>query len=201
MLEADRLAAIRSDRLVFRDLSFTLPEGGALLLHGPNGAGKSTLLRLLAGLGRIAAGRLLWRGEDALIDRVLHARRVAYLGHQDALKAALTVEETVRSDAAIRGGPARPFRHALGALGLEPLADLPVRILSAGQRRRVALARVAAAGPALWLLDEPTLGLDTASVERLGALIARHRAEGGSIVVATHLPLPVPDSATLRLGG
>ncbi|MBV9654063.1 MAG: heme ABC exporter ATP-binding protein CcmA [Acetobacteraceae bacterium] len=199
MLQAEGLAVFRSERLVFRDVSFDVPEGGALLLVGPNGAGKSTLLRLLAGLGRAAAGRVLWRGQDALADRSLHARRLAYLGHQDALKPALTVGETVRAAAALGGRPGSGGT-ALEALGLAPLADLPVRMLSAGQRRRLALARLLCAPTALWLLDEPTLGLDTASVARLGAMLARHRAAGGAAIIATHLPVPLPGAATLTLG-
>lgn len=195
MLEADGLATIRGERLVFAGLSFRVAAGGALLLTGPNGAGKSTLLRLLAGLGRIEAGRLLWAGADALADLPAHAARVAYLGHLDALKLGLTAAENLRP----WGAPAA-VAAALEAGGLAPLADLPVRLLSAGQRRRLALARLALRGAALWLLDEPTLGLDAAAVARFGALLARHRAAGGLVVAATHLPLPLDDAATLALG-
>ena len=185
------MAAIRGERLVFAGLSFALAPGGALLLVGPNGSGKSTLLRILAGLGRLAAGRLLWDGDDALADRVVHASRVAYLGHQDAVKPGLTARENFfRPDQANRG---------LAALGLAPFADLPARMLSAGQRRRLALARLMVGGAQVWLLDEPTLGLDQASVDRLGGLLAKHRAGGGMVVAATHLPLPLADAAELAL--
>ncbi len=166
MLRAEGLAAFRGERLVFRDLSFDVPPSGALLLLGPNGSGKSTLLRILAGLGRLAAGVLRWDGEDALADRSAHAGRVAYLGHLDAIKPGLTVTENLRFAGAIAG---RPIAPALAAVGLDTLADLPARLLSAGQRRRLALARLALSPAKLWLLDEPTLGLDAASVERLGA--------------------------------
>ena len=197
MLEGRELAAFRGERLVFRDLGFQLRPGGALLLAGPNGAGKSTLLRLLAGLLPPAAGQLLWQGEDALADLALHARRVAYLGHQDGIKAGLSVAENLHFAAATgRGGIAA----ALQALDLATLAPLPARMLSAGQRRRLALARLMLAPGPLWLLDEPTLGVDAASVDRLGALMAAHRAAGGMIVAATHLPLPLPEAETLRLG-
>ncbi len=199
LLQAEGLAAFRADRLVFRHLSFGVAEGGALLLVGPNGAGKSTLLRLLAGLGRAAAGRVLWRGEDAFADRSQHARRLAYLGHQDALKSGFTVAETLRAAAAI-GDSREDGAGALEALGLASLAELPVRMLSAGQRRRLALARLALAPTALWLLDEPTLGLDAGSVKRFGILLARHRTAGGAAVIATHLPLPITDAAILRMG-
>jgi heme exporter protein A len=176
VLQADGLAAFRGEFLVFRDLSFAVPAGGALLLAGPNGAGKSTLLRLLAG----------------------QAARVAFLGHRDAVKPGLTVAENLRFAARLGGFDAEA---ALAAMALEALAALPARMLSAGQSRRLALARVVLSPAPLWLLDEPTLGLDTASVARLGALLATHRDRGGVVVAATHLPLPLADAATLRLEG
>lgn len=198
MLRAEGLAAIRGERLVFRDVSFALPEGGALVLAGRNGAGKSTLLRLLAGLVRPDAGRLLWDDTDALADRTAHGTRVALLGHQDALKPGLTAAENLAFAAALS---ALPVMAALAALGLQELADLPVRMLSAGQKRRLALARVSLSTAPLWLLDEPTLGLDDLAVERLGLLLARHRAAGGMIVAATHVSLPLHGAETLRLSG
>lgn len=197
MLEARELACLRGERVVFAGLSFALEAGAALLLTGANGAGKSSLLRLLAGLIPPAEGVLLWQGQDALADRAAHARRLRYLSHQDALKPALTARENLAFFARLWGGDAGA---ALAALDLLPLADLPARVLSAGQKRRLALARLALGADApLWLLDEPTVGLDTASVARLGALLARHRAAGGLVIAATHLPLPLPDARELRL--
>ncbi len=196
MLRAEGLTAIRGERLVFRDLSFSVPKGGALILAGRNGAGKSTLLRLLAGLARPDMGRVLWEETDALADRAAHGRRVALLGHQDALKPGLTVTENLAFVARLSG---RKIRPALEAAGLEELADLPARMLSAGQKRRLALARVALSSAPLWLLDEPTLGLDDAAVERLGKLLTRHRDHGGMIVAATHIALPLPGAESLRL--
>ncbi|HEX4367376.1 MAG TPA: heme ABC exporter ATP-binding protein CcmA, partial [Rhodopila sp.] len=190
------VAVFRGERLLLRDLSFTVASGGALVLAGPNGSGKSTLLRLLAGLVRPAAGRVSWDGIDALVDPARHGRRVAYVGHQDAVKPGLTVTENLRFAAAVSG---RPIAGALSALGLEALADLPARMLSAGQKRRLALSRLALSDAPLWLLDEPTLGLDTGSIERFGRLLAAHRAGGGIVVAATHVPLPLPDAAGLRL--
>ena len=195
MLEAEGLASIRGERLVFSGVSFRVAAGGALLLTGPNGAGKSTLLRLLAGLGRMEAGRLLWDGEDALIDLAAHAARVAWLGHLDAVKLGLSAAENLRP-----WGQAEAVSAALASVGLAALAELPARLLSAGQRRRLALARLVLRPAQLWLLDEPTLGLDTASVARFGVMLARHRAGGGIVVAATHLPLPLPDAAGLALG-
>ena len=195
-MQATGLAAFRGERLVFRDLDFAVVAGGALLLTGPNGSGKSTLLRLLAGLLRPAAGVLSWNGVDALIDLAAHARRVAYVGHQDAIKPGLTAAENLHFAARLTGAH---IGTALAAVGLEGLADLPARMLSAGQKRRLALARLALSHATLWLLDEPTLGLDAAAVERFGAMLAEHRASGGLLVAATHLPLPLSDTAELRL--
>ena len=196
MFEARDLACIRGERAVFAGLSFALAPGGALLLTGSNGAGKSTLLRVLAGLLPVAEGQLLWNGEDVAADRAAHARRLRYLSHQDALKPALTARENLLFVGAVLGGD---IEAALDAVGLAKLAELPARVLSSGQKRRLALARLALAPAALWLLDEPTTALDTASVERLGVLLARHRGQGGMVIAATHLPLPLPDAGELRL--
>jgi heme exporter protein A len=200
MLEAHDLACLRGERVVFAGLSFRLAPGEALLLVGANGAGKSSLLRLLAGLIPPAEGALLWGGAPALADRAAHARRLRYLSHADALKPALTARENLGFFARLWGGE---VDAALAALDLAPLAELPARVLSSGQKRRLALARLALSSPGapapLWLLDEPTVGLDTASVARLGTLLARHREGGGMVIAATHLPLPLPDAAELRL--
>jgi len=196
VLQASGLAAFRGERLVFGDLSFVLPAGGALLLTGPNGSGKSTLLRLLAGLLRPTAGSLLWEGTDVLADPTMHARRLAYIGDQDAVKPAFTAAENLRFAARLSGGS---IAGALAAVGLAELADLPARMLSAGQRRRLALARLALSRAPLWLLDEPGTGLDTASVERLAVMLAAQRAKGGLVVAATHQSLPLPGSVELRL--
>jgi heme exporter protein A len=205
------LACFRGERAIFAGLSFGLAAGDALLLVGANGAGKSTLLRLLAGLLAPAEGQLLWDGVDALADRAAHAGRLRYLSHQDALKPALTVRENLAFFARLWGSKAGGGKvegskvgggdtdAALAALDLAPLAELPARVLSSGQKRRLALARLALAPAALWLLDEPTVGLDAASVERLGSLLARHRAAGGMVLAATHLPLPLPGARELRL--
>lgn len=185
------VSAFRGERLVLRDLSFEVPDGGALLLLGANGSGKSTLLRVLAGLKRPDAGQVAWRGQD-----LREQAPAAYLGHLDAVKPGLTAMENLALAARIGRGDAAA---ALAALDLSALADLPARLLSAGQKRRLALARLLVSRAGLWLLDEPTLGLDAASVARLGALMAAHRAAGGVVVAATHLPLPLGDAADLRL--
>jgi len=197
VLTGEGLAAFRGERLVLREIGFTVAAGGALVLTGPNGAGKSTLLRLIAGLIRPVAGTLRWNGADALADPVEHARRLAYLGHENAVKPALTAVENLRFAAACaRSGIA----DALRAVGLAEVADLPTRFFSAGQRRRLALARLVLVPAALWLLDEPTAGLDDAAVATLGELTAAHRRRGGMVVAATHLALPLAAAAELRLG-
>jgi heme exporter protein A len=197
VLQVDGAAAFRGGRLVFRDLSFVVPAGGALVLTGPNGSGKSTLLRLLAGLLPPAAGRVLWQGQDALADLPLHARRIVYVGHQDAVKLGLTAAENLAF-------AARIGRVAVGdgltAMGLSAVADLPVRMLSAGQRRRLALARLALLPALLWLVDEPTLGLDAHAVELFGALASEHRGRGGLVVATTHAALPLAGAEELPLG-
>jgi heme exporter protein A len=197
VLQAEQVAAFRGERLVLRDIDFVLPGGGALLLLGPNGAGKSTLLRVLAGLLRPAAGQVCWNGQDALADPVAHAARLVYVGHQDAVKPGLTAAENLRFAASVGGGD---VAAGLAAFGLAALAELPARLLSAGQKRRLALARLAVSAAPIWLLDEPTLGLDAAAVARFAALLAAQRRRGGIVVAATHLPLPLPDAAELRLG-
>ena len=189
-LEASEVSCFRGERLVLDGVSFAVARGGALLLLGPNGAGKSTLLRVLAGLKRIDAGRVLFDGDED------YAGRVAFLGHQDAVKPGLTAVENLAFAARMGGGD---IALALEGVGLGALGALPARMLSAGQKRRLALARLALSGADLWLLDEPTLGLDSAAVERFGAVLAGHRAAGGVVVAATHLPLPLPDAAELRL--
>ncbi len=194
---ATGLVVLRGDRLVLDGIDLALAPGGALLLTGRNGAGKSTLLRALAGLCPLAAGTVTWDGVDVRDEPSRHASRIAYLGHQDALKPGLTLAENLRLAARLGGGD---LPAALAAHGLEGLAGLPVRLLSAGQRRRAALARVLLAGAPLWLLDEPSLGLDAAAQDRLGAVLAAHRAAGGMVVAATHVGLPLPDAAHLALG-
>ncbi len=198
VLSGETLAAMRAERLVFAHVDLTVAPGEALLLRGPNGAGKSTVIRMLAGLLRPTAGVVAWQGEDIRADLVAHAGRVAMLGHQDAIKPALSVAGNLDLFAP-RGGAGRVMA-ALSALGLERLADLPARLLSAGQKRRLALARLAVREAALWLLDEPTLGLDDASIGRLGTLLAEHLAAGGMLVAATHVALPLPNARVLRLG-
>jgi heme exporter protein A len=183
------LVCVRGERTVFERLDFRVEAGGALVLTGPNGSGKSSLLRLMAGLTRPAGGALSWNGVDVAGDPEGHRGRLHYAGHADAVKPALTVAENLGFWAVYRGGadgaPAR-IAAALDALGMTRLADVPGRYLSAGQKRRLALARVLAAPAPLWLLDEPKTALDAEAAGRVDAAIARHRDAGGMVVVSMH---------------
>lgn len=201
-LVAEDLACRRGERLVFSGLSCRVAASGVLLLTGANGSGKSSLLRLLATLLRPAAGRLLWGGTAVAPDPSAYRAALHYVGHLDAIKPALTPRETLRFWTELRGIAADSARiaAALAALGLQRAADWPCRWLSAGQRKRLALARLVAAPAPIWLLDEPTAALDRDGEERLLQLVAAHRAAGGRAVLATHQTLPLPGAETLALG-
>ena len=182
------LGCIRGGREVFAGLDFAVAAGEALALTGRNGAGKTTLLRLIAGLLEPAQGRLELVGgaPDSSIPEQAH-----YMGHRDALKPALTVLENLGFWYAFLGGRDAPPASALDTVGLGGLDGLPAGYLSAGQRRRLALARLIAAPRPIWLLDEPTAALDTAGQQRLAELMQAHLAGGGLIVAATHGPLGI----------
>ncbi len=198
LFEARNLDCRRGGRDVFAGLSFSLPAGGALLLTGANGTGKSSLLRLMAGLLQPAGGAILWDDESITEDPSVHAGRLHYLGHLEAVKPVLSAAENLRFWAALKGHSAS-IGPALEHFALAALAEVPGRLLSAGQRRRLALARLLASPAELWLLDEPSVGLDHASVGRLAEAIAEHRAGGGRVVVATHTALDLPEAAPLSL--
>jgi heme exporter protein A len=186
-LAFDRIACLRGGRLLFEDLSLILHAGEAALVTGPNGAGKSSLLRLAAGLLAPSAGEIVRDGKVAL------AAEAAALDQDLSLFAALAFwarldrqeDETVAL--------------ALAAMGLAQIAQVPVRLLSTGQRRRATIARVIASGAPIWLLDEPASGLDAASLDALTSVIARHRASGGIVLAASHQPIGIGDARVLAL--
>lgn len=184
----ENLSCVRGGRVVFARLDFRLQAGGALVLAGPNGSGKSSLLRLMAGLTPAAGGRLLWDGDAVADDPAAHRGRLHYVGHLDAVKPALSARETLVVAAGLRGDPDRDAapEDALAVMGIARLSDVPARYFSAGQRRRLALARLFASKATLWLLDEPRTALDTDAMARLDEAIAAHRAGGGMIVAALH---------------
>ncbi|MBA1155243.1 heme ABC exporter ATP-binding protein CcmA [Microvirga mediterraneensis] len=194
-LSVNDLACERGERRIFQGVSFVLESGEALVITGRNGAGKSTLLDLLAGRLTPAGGKILWEGAG---ERTL-AECLHYVGHRDALKSALTAEENLTFARDFLGHPAMKPGEALDAVGLAHAARLPVAYLSAGQRRRVALARLLVAERPLWLLDEPTSALDTASQETLRLLLEKHREAGGMIAATTHSPLFLRDAKEIRI--
>ncbi|BBK40245.1 cytochrome c biogenesis ATP-binding export protein CcmA [Allostella vacuolata] len=193
------LGCVRGERIVFQGLSFEVAGGTALTLIGPNGAGKSSLLRLMAGLLAPAAGKLLWNGAPVADDPDAHRARLRWLGHGDGIKPGLSALENAAFWAALAGAPGEAALGALQRMGLGPLAETPARFLSQGQRRRLALTRLLLGGAALWLLDEPTVGLDAGSVAVVEALLADHCRAGGMVVLATHVPIAVPAGQVLEL--
>ena len=195
-LKADGLACTRGGREVFHSVSFGLSSGEAMLVTGRNGAGKSSLLRMIAGLVRISAGRLELDGggPDTPLSEQCH-----YLGHQDAMKPSLSVSENLQFWAAFLYAD-RAIEPALEAVDLRPLADLPAAYLSAGQRRRLSIARLVAVPRPIWLLDEPTSALDSPSQKKLTDLMSGHLAGGGMIVAAAHGQIGLERARELKLG-
>lgn len=201
ILSGTDLSCLRGERLVFRHLDFRVEAGGALVLLGPNGSGKSSLLRLMAGLLPPFSGRLDWDGGRVSDDPDAHRARVHYVGHLDAVKPVLSAHENLSFWAAMGGAedPGAAARQALGRLGLAGAESVPGRFLSAGQKRRLGLARLLASPRPVWLLDEPTVALDREAVGLLEAEIARHRAGGGIAVVSTHADIALPGAGALHL--
>jgi heme exporter protein A len=194
-LSATGLACLRGASEVFREVTFSVASGEALLVTGPNGAGKTSLLRTIAGLLRLSAGTLQLAGGDpeASIGEQAH-----FLGHLDVLKTSPSVSENLAFwTRYLGGGEPRP---ALERVGLGRLGDVPAGYLSAGQRRRLSLARLVAIARPIWLLDEPTAGLDAAAKAMLLDLAHRHLASGGMIVAATHGPFGLVDAQEITLG-
>lgn len=195
-LKADELTCNRGGRDVFRGLSFGLSAGEALVVTGRNGAGKSSLLRMIAGLVRIAEGRLTLGGGDP---GLLIGEQAHYLGHQDAMKSSLTVGENLQFWTKFLGAD-HGIELALEAVGLASLADLPAAYLSAGQRRRLSIARLVAVPRPIWLLDEPTSSLDVPSQKRLAELMRDHLSNSGMIVAAAHGAIGLERARELKLG-
>ncbi len=191
------LACQRGERDVFAGVNFAVASGEALTISGRNGAGKSSLLRMIIGLLPIAAGRLMLEGGDPELNI---AEQAHYLGHQDALKGSLSVAENLRFWAGFFGASSTDIREPLEAVGLGALAGLPAAYLSAGQRRRLSIARLIAAPRPIWLLDEPTSTLDAAAQDRLAELMGAHLAGGGLILAASHGPVGLAGAPELRLG-
>ncbi len=201
LLNVADLACRRGGRSVFDGLSFTLGAGELLALTGRNGSGKTTLLRALALLVRPEAGTILWQGINVQDDPETWRGRLAWLGHLDGLKGDLTVGENLLGAERLRGRPAADDRLdlALVAFDLNVLAHRSVRTLSAGQRRRTALARVMLTQAPLWLLDEPLNALDAPAQQAFRTVLQRHLGQGGLAIAATHADLGIPGARTLEL--
>jgi heme exporter protein A len=198
-LDVQQLTCVRGQRVLFRDLTFRVDAGRVLSLEGPNGVGKSSLLRVLAGLLPAAAGTIaLISGSTAEIDADDRARKVAWLGHNDAAKPQLTPREVLSFFARLYGTRA-DIDAALAAVGLAKIADLACAYLSAGQKKRLALARLKVVERPIWLLDEPLSSLDTDGRKAALDLVNAHIMFGGIVIAATHEPLGVA-SERLMLG-
>lgn len=197
-LIAENLGGERGGEPVFSGIGFELDQGQALVVTGPNGSGKSTLLRIIAGLLPVAEGRVLLEGGGEAFPSVASACH--YLGHQNAMKPALSVAENLRFWRDFNGGGDVGAEEALETVGLGGIGHLPFGYLSTGQRRRAAIAKLLVSHRPLWLLDEPTAGLDKASEARFAGLMRTHCAGGGMIVAATHLPLGLEGATELRMG-
>lgn len=200
-LAARALAASRGYAMLFRGLSFTVDAGEAMTVRGPNGSGKTTLLRILAGLTEPAEGEVRWRDERMRVGDPRLRAAVAFNGHLAGLTDELTAEENLATWIALDGSDADAAARsrALADAGLARQAALPARALSQGQRRRIGLARLALSSRPLWILDEPLTALDGEAVALLAALLARHLEGGGTVVAASHAPLPLPSARSREL--
>lgn len=196
-LVASNLAGERGGEIIFSGVDISLGEGEGIVVTGPNGSGKSTMLRVIAGLLEPAGGtvRLESPGDDfPTLESALH-----YLGHQNAMKPALTVRENLEFWQDFHGHAHLPVMEALEMVGLETIGHLPFGYLSTGQRRRIAIAKLLVSYRPVWLLDEPTAGLDKASERQFAALMEAHMEDGGMIIAATHIPLGLENVRSLDM--
>ncbi len=202
MLEVINLECIRGDRRLFSELSFNLSAGELLHLHGHNGSGKTTLLRTICGLITPTEGEVRWQNENVRRQRDEFARELVYIGHKNAIKADLTGTENLRIACQLDGMPVSEEQawEALEKLGLRGHEDLPVRVLSQGQKKRVALARLLLSESPLWILDEPFTALDKAAVSYLQTVIQEHVDAGGMVMLTTHQEVALTRGQVKQLG-
>ena len=199
MLEVVNLSCARGDRPLFRDLSFRLNPGELLHLQGANGSGKTTLLRTLCGLSRAAAGEIHWQGKPVHEDESDFRAALCYIGHNNALHGDLTGAENLHFEACLTGGAGNNSQSALDDIGLARVAGLSTKLLSQGQKRRTALARLLLQDKPLWVLDEPLTALDVRSTAALLALFSRHLERGGLIILTSHQEVSLIDRPVLAL--
>jgi heme exporter protein A len=185
-LSADRLTLFRGDRCLFKGLSFALNPGELLLLEGCNGSGKTSVLRSIAGLLELESGTVRWNDAPLHKERQLFQNSVVWMSHKVGLKGDLTLVENLRYEAALRPPSELEFAAVLKQLGLNRLTRLPLRFLSAGQQRRVAMARLLLSNATLWMMDEPTANLDADGRTLVANLVRQHLAKGGMAIVAAH---------------
>ena len=200
-LEVSDLACVRGSRALFKNLYFKVEPGRALLIEGPNGAGKTSLLRMLAGFLVPAAGEIALRiGDSAIAEAEERGKHIGWFGHQDGLKPQLTAKENLSFFASLYGGHPAQIVPLLDWAGLSRAADFPVQYLSAGQKKRLALARLKLSNRPVWLLDEPFAALDAAAKKLVEQMLAEHCATGGIAVVATHETISL-EASKMTLGG
>jgi heme exporter protein A len=200
-LEVSDLACVRGSRALFRNLYFKVEPGRALLVEGPNGAGKTSLLRMLAGFLSPAAGTIsLHIGDSAITEAEERGKHIGWFGHQDGLKTQLTARENLSFFAQLYGGNPGQIAPLLDWAGLSRAADFPVQYLSAGQKKRLALARLKSGNRSVWLLDEPFAALDAAAKKLVEHMLAEHCATGGIAIVATHEAISL-EASKMMLGG
>ena len=200
-LEAHNLACQRGDRVLFSGLSFTLSAGELLQVAGPNGSGKTSLLKILCGISSPVEGEVRWAGENARRQGEAFRENLLYLGHHNAVKEDLTALENLQIAARLAGAPLGEDQalDALDRIGLVGREFLPAKVLSQGQKRRVALARLLVSRAPLWILDEPLTALDVKAIELIQSRLAEHLAAGGMVVLTTHQPIDVPGVTPRRL--
>jgi heme exporter protein A len=201
MLEIKDLACQRGDRLLFRGVSFTLKPGELMLVTGPNGSGKTSLLRMVCGLLAPVDGDILWHGKSIRSQREPFHANLTFIGHHGAVKEELTPVENLGFSCRLAGHPVEPQRaiNALSRMGLARCLELPAKALSAGQRRRTALARLLLAKTPLWILDEPLTALDVHALTLIQGLIDNHLKSDGMVMLTTHQALDIPGVEPLEL--